>query len=359
MSAKQRLRVALIGQGSMGRAHSNAFHQVNHFFDTPYDLDLALICGRNPENLQRMAARWGWRETATDWRAVMDRLDIDIVNIALPNYLHSEVALAAAGAGKIVLCEKPLATSVDDARRMAQAVRGKPNMVWFNYRRVPSVAFTRRLIDQNRIGAPFHYRGFYCQEWGNDPSRPPSWKTDPAQAGSGVLGDILSHAVDLALYLNGPIAEVSAMQHTFAANRQVDDATLVLVRFANGSVGTLEATRFATGFKNRNAFELHGARGAVRFNLEDMNRLEFADATDDRELQGFRNLLVNDNRFWKPGHIVGYEHTFIAALGEFLEALHAGLRFRPDFDDALQVEQVLAAVQHSSNSKAWKAVQLK
>jgi len=354
-----RLRIALIGQGFMGKAHSNAYHQAGHFFDLPYELERAVLCGRNETTLGGMSARWGWRETCTDWRSVVERPDIDVVDIAVPNHLHTEIALAAAAAGKIVLCEKPLATTVEDARRMADAVRGRPSMVWFNYRRVAAVELTRQLIDDGRLGDPFHYRGLYLQEWGNDPTRPPGWKTDAAQAGSGVLGDILSHSVDLAVYLNGPIAEVCAMQHTFAAGRNVDDATLVLVRFANGSIGTLEATRYATGAKNRNSYELHGSRGAVRFSLEDLNRLEFFDGTEAKPLQAYRNILVNETRFWKPGHILGYEHTFIAALGEFLLSLHGGQLFHPDFDDALRVQLVLEAIAKSGNSRGWQTVELK
>ena len=360
--ADRTLRVALIGQGFMGRAHSNAYRQVKHFFDVPFDLDCRVICGRNRAGLEAMASRWGWSETATDWCAVVERGDIDVVDIATPNALHAEIALAAAAAGKIVLCEKPLACTLDDATRMAAAVRGRPSMVWFNYRRVPAIAFTRRLIDENRIGRVFHYRATYLQEWGNDPTRPPGWKLERAQAGSGVLGDLLSHLIDTALYLNGPVTSVSAMQQTFAAGREIDDATAVLALFANGSVGTFEATRYAVGCRNRNAFEIHGANGMARFNLEDLNRLEFFDAADPRNLQGPRNLLVTGPdqpyaaNFWKPGHIIGYEHTFIAALGDFLTALAAGNEFHPCFEDGVRVQVVLDAIERAAASRAWVCV---
>jgi predicted dehydrogenase len=348
------LNVALIGQGFMGRAHSNAYRQVNHFFETPFDLQLKVICGRNQSGLEKMAATWGWEEISTDWRSVIGRNDIDVIDVAAPNWLHAEMAIAAAEAGKIVLCEKPLAVSPAQARQMADAVRGVPNMVWFNYRRVPAIAFTRRLIEEGRIGQVFHYRATYLQEWGNDPTRPPGWKLQKSQAGSGVLGDLLSHLIDTALYLNGPIAEVSAMMHTFAPGRDVDDATLLLARFANGSIGSFEATRYAVGCRNRNAFEIHGSKGMARFDLEDLNRLEFFDAADARNLQGARRLLVTgpdqpySTNFWKPGHIIGYEHTFIAALGDFLRSLESGEPFHPDFEDGLAVEQVLAAVEASA-----------
>jgi predicted dehydrogenase len=343
----------------MGKAHSNALHQAPHFFDIPYELRRTLLCGRDQQGLDRMASRWGWEETATDWRAAVERADIDVVDIATPNHLHAPIALAALEAGKIVWCEKPLATTLEESARMAQEARGRRTLVWFNYRRVPAVAFARQLVDQDRIGRPFHYRATYLQEWGNDPTRPPNWKVRAAEAGSGVLGDLLSHSVDTALYLNGPIAQVSAMQHTFAdvgAHRDIDDATLALARFANGSVGTFEATRFATGARNRNGFELHGANGAVRFNLEDLNRLEFVDATESRNLQGSRSILVTGpdhpywSSFWKPAHIIGYEHTFIATLADFLFALAADQPFHPDFADAHRVQEVLDAMAKSARS---------
>ncbi|MSV30196.1 MAG: Gfo/Idh/MocA family oxidoreductase, partial [Bryobacterales bacterium] len=236
------LSIAIVGQGSMGRAHSNAYRQAPHFFDTPFTPRLKVICGRNQAGLDRMASVWGWEETATDWRQVVERKDIDVVDVAVPNALHAPIAIAAAEAGKIVFCEKPLAVSAEEGARMVAAANGVRTMVWFNYRRVPAIAFTRRLIEEGRIGEAFHYRATYLQEWGNDPSRPPGWKTDRAQAGSGVLGDLLSHSIDTALYLNGPVSEVSAMLHTFAPGRDVDDAVLALARFKNGSIGTFEAT---------------------------------------------------------------------------------------------------------------------
>ncbi len=356
------LNVGLIGQGFMGKAHSNAYCQVGHFFDSGYRIRQKVICGRNAESLAKIANTWGWEETATDWRAVVERSDIDAVDVAVPNALHAEISIAAAQAGKMVLCEKPLAASLDQALRMAEAVRGRPNLVWFNYRRVPAIAFTRRLVDEDRIGRVFHYRARYLQEWGNDPTRPPGWKLDKATAGSGVLGDLLSHLVDTALYLNGPIAEVSALMHTFAENRDVDDATLLLARFANGSIGTFEATRYAVGVRNGNIFEMHGQRGMARFNLEDLNRLEYFDATDPRNLQGARNLLVTGpdhpywSNFWKPAHIIGYEHTFIATLGDFLASLDSGSEFHASFEDGVAVHRVLDAAERSARQPSWVAV---
>ena len=347
----------------MGRAHSNAYCQAPHFFDLPYNVDCRVVCGRNRESLEKMAATWGWREIATDWRAVVERSDIDLVDVAVPNSLHAAVAMAAAQAGKMVACEKPLATSAEEGARMAAAARGVASFVWFNYRRAPAVAFCRQLIEQGRIGRVFHYRATYLQEWGNDLARPPGWKTQRAEAGSGVLGDLLSHLVDTAMWLNGPIREVSSLLHTFAAGRDVDDAALLLVRFENGSLGSFEATRYAVGCRNRNAFEIHGERGMLHFNLEDMNRLEFLDATEVRNLHGARSMLINGPdhpyaaNFWKPGHIIGYEHTFIAALADFLFAVSRGETPHPNFDDAQRTQLVLDAAERSAASRAWQPVE--
>jgi predicted dehydrogenase len=355
MSARKTLRIALIGQGFMGRAHSNAYCQAPHFFDLPFDLRRQVICGRNLAALEPMAATWGWEETATDWRAVIERPDIDVVDIATPNVLHAEMAVAAAEAGKIVFCEKPLAVTAEEGARMVEAVRRVPNMVWFNYRRVPGIVLSRRLVEEERLGQVYHYRATYLQEGGNDPKRPPNWKTQRAEAGSGVLGDLLSHSIDAALYLNGPIREVSAMMHTFAAGRDVDDATLLLARFENGSVGTFEATRYAVGCRNSNRFEVHGSKGMLSFNLEHLNHLEFFDATGGRETEGPRRLLAS-NPYWKPGHVIGYEHTFVSALADFLRALDAGEPFHPDFEDAQQVQRVLRAVEESARKREWTVV---
>jgi len=361
--SKATLRVALLGQGFMGRAHSNAFRQVKHFFDVPFDLELRLLCGRDPDRLARTARLWGWRQTAADWRAAVERPDIDLVDIALPNALHAEAAIAAAQAGKIVLCEKPLALSAEQSRRMAEAARRLPTMVWFNYRRAPAVALARQLIEQGRLGRPYHYRAVYLQEWARRTDLPPTWKLERAQAGAGVVADLASHLVDLALWLNGPIRELTALTHTFVPGRDVEDAGLFLARFDNGSLGSFEATRFATACRNRNAFEIHGSAGMLAFNLEDMNRLQFADAAEGGPLEGPRNLLVTGPdhpyaaNFWKPGHIIGYEHTFIAALGDFLGALARGERFRPDFEDGHRVQLVLDAVERSAEARRWVAVQ--
>jgi predicted dehydrogenase len=355
-------RVALLGQGFMGKAHSNAYCQAGHFYDLPYRVRRRLICGRDADALARMAQRWEWEETATDWRAAIDREDIDAVDIALPNHLHAPAAIAAAQAGKIVLCEKPLAISLDEARTMLEAARNVPTLVWFNYRRVPAIAFARQLIDEGRLGTVFHYDAAYRQQWGPDPSRAATWRMDPAQAGSGVADDLLTHLLDTALYLNGPMAEGIAVNRTFTPNRKVDDAVVAIVKFANNSVGTFEATRFGIGCKNAKTFQIHGSGGMLRFNLERLNELEFVDASIPSIEQGPKDLLVTDLKhpifpnFWRPGHIIGYEHTFIAAFAEFLQSLSRGERFRPDFADAFAVQRALDALQQSAATRRWMPI---
>jgi predicted dehydrogenase len=356
------LRIALLGQGFMGKAHSNAYCQAGHFFDLPYRLHRTLLCGRDATSLAAMADRWGWESTSTDWRSAIARDDIDVVDIALPNHLHAPAAIAAAEAGKIVLCEKPLALSVDEARAMAHAARGVRTMVWFNYRRVPAIAYARQLIADGRLGQVFHYDAAYRQQWGADLSRAATWRMDPAQAGSGVAGDLMSHLLDTAFYLNGPITDTVATSRTFAPGRAVDDAVVAVANFANGSVGTFEATRFGIGCKNANSFQIHGSGGMFRFNLERLNHLEFVDASNPSTEQGPRDLLVTDPKhplfgaFWRPGHIIGYEHTFIAALAEFLSCLSRDEAFHPDFADGLAVQQGLDALQRSITSRQWTRV---
>ena len=356
------LRVALLGQGFMGKAHSNAYCQAGHFFDLPFKIRRTLLCGRDGSSLAVMAERWGWEETSTDWRTAIDRKDIDAVDISLPNHLHGPVAIAAAQAGKIVMCEKPLSLTVDEARAMVDAAARVPTMVWFNYRRVPAIAYARQLIDEGRLGTIYHYDAAYRQQWGADLSRAATWRMDPALAGSGVADDLLTHLLDTALYLNGGMSEGVAITRTFAPNRQVDDAFVAMVQFANGSLGTFDATRFGIGCKNANSFQIHGSGGMLRFNLERLNHLEFVDASNPSVEQGPRDLLVTDlkhpifGNFWRPGHIIGYEHTFIAALAEFLECVSRGVRFHPDFSDALAVQCALDALQQSARTRQWVAI---
>ena len=357
--SKQKLNIAMIGTGFIAKAHSNAFRQVGHFFNVPYELSLKIICGRNQAKLDSAATQWGWQELATDWQAVVCRSDVDVVDIAVPNALHAPIAIAAAQAGKVVLCEKPLATSLRDAETMARAMRQVPSLVWFNYRRIPAVVFAKHLITEGRIGHVYHYRAVYLNQSGNDPSKANTWRYRRAEAGMGAGGDLLSHSIDSALYLNGPITELNAMTHTFAPGRDVDDATLLLARFANGSIGTFEATRYGVGCRNRKTFEINGSKGMLRFNLEEMNQLKFLDATEPSSQQGVRNLMVTgpdhpySENFWKPGHIIGYEHTFIATLGDFLQALARKKTSNADLDAAVSVQRVLDAVERSAESRSW------
>ena len=355
----KQLNIAMIGNGFIARAHSNAFNQVGHFFETPYSLNLKVVCGRNQSKLEAFARHWGWAETATDWENVVGRKDIDVVDIAVPNALHAPIALAAAKAGKMVFCEKPLALSLGEAQKMAAAARDVPNLVWFNYRRVPAVAFARQLIDEGRLGQTYHYRAYYFNQSGADPAKGQTWRYRAGEAGSGAIGDLLSHSIDMAIYLNGEIAELSAMKHTFMPGREVDDAVLVMARFANGSLGSFEASRFGVGRRNGNGFEMYAAKGSLAFDLEEMNRLRYFDATDPGNLQADRNILVTgpdhpySANFWKPGHLVGYEHTFIATLGDFLKNLAKGAPFHPNFDDAVRTQAVLDAVEASAQSNNW------
>jgi predicted dehydrogenase len=361
MGQSKTLNIAMVGYGFMGRAHSNAFHQATKFFDLPWNLKLKTICGRNQPKLDRMANQWGWEETAAHWEEVVNRADIDIVDICTPNYLHEPIAVAAAKAGKIVLCEKPLANSVAEAERMTAAAGELPTLVWFNYRRAPAAMLARQLIEQGRIGEVYHYRALYLQSWGRDPGDPQAWRFDPKEAGSGVMGDLLSHSLDLATWLNGTIGQLCAHVQTFAPGRQVDDAVTVMTQFSNGSVGTFEATRFATGNLNRNCFEINGSKGSVEFNMEQMNYLNFFETRDEAPVQGRHEIMVTGpghayvGDFWPPGHIIGYEHTFIATLVDFLRCLAAGEQFHPNFVDALQTQRLLEVVQKSNEGRSWLA----
>src|SRR5919108_65285 len=357
--SKQKLNVAMIGTGFIAKAHSNAFHQVSRFFQTPFEFHRKVICGRNQARLEAMSSQWGWQEVSTDWRQIVSRQDVHVIDIAVPNALHGPIALAAAREGKMILCEKPLAVSLEEAEHMAKAAHQVPNMVWFNYRRVPAVAFAKKLIDEGRLGESFHYRALYLNQSGNDPAKASGWRYQRIHAGSGAMGDLLAHSIDTALYLNGPIAQLFAMTHTFFPNRDVDDAAVFICRFANGSIGTFEATRYGIGCRNRNTFEINGSKGMVSFNLENMNWLEFHDATEEPRLQASRKIMVTGpdhpywENFWKPGHTIGYEHTFIAALGDFLASLERKQVFHPNFDDAVAVQRVLDAVERSAATRNW------
>jgi predicted dehydrogenase len=369
------LRVALIGHRFMGRAHSNAWRQVSRFFSLPRAPVLQVICGRDPAETARAAETLGFAEWSTDWQEVVRRPDVDLCDIATPVAMHHPMALAAAAAGKAILCEKPLARDAGEAAEMLAAVRaaGVPHMLCHNYRRVPAVTLARRLIEEGRLGRLFHFRGVYLHDRLVDPRAPRTWRLVRAEAGSGVIGDLGSHVIDLARYLCGEIDEVSGSLTTFVTERplpdgsgrlapvDVDDAATALLRFANGAVGTLEVSRFATGRRNYNRFEVNGSGGSVVFNLERLNELEYFDPADGA-LAGFRDILVTQRdhpyvaAFWPPGHVLGWEHTFIHAFRDFIQAIADGAPVSPDFEDGLRAQRVIDAVQRAATSRAWERV---
>jgi predicted dehydrogenase len=382
---KRTLNVALIGYKFMGKAHSNAWRQAPRFFDLPVDIRLTTICGRNRAGVRRAARQFGWENIETDWRNVVDDRKIDIVDICTPNDSHCEIALAAAANGKAILCEKPLALDVDQARRMAAAVKGArvPNMVCHNYRRVPAIALAKQMIDDGEIGKVFHFRARYAQDWIVDPKFPLVWRLQSNKAGSGALGDLGSHIVDLARYLVGELKDVCANEQTFVRQRpsagrdaalrrpvgaarrpyhaaiDVDDAVTMIGLFRNGALASLEATRFASGRKNALTFEINGSDGSLVFDLEKMNRLKFFSRRDRQDRQGFRDILVTApthpyiDKWWPPGHMIGYEHTFIHTVADFVRAFTTRKRAQPDFADALKTQRVLAAMQRSATTRRF------
>lgn len=354
--------VAILGHRFMGRAHSNAWSQAAKFFDLPVKPVLKVAAGRDREALQAFADRWGWEEIVTDWREAVNRDDIHIVDIALPQHLHHEAALAAAKAGKHLFCEKPLAVTSALAEEMRAAAEsaGVVHYLNHNYRRAPAVTLARQLIDEGRIGTIYHWRGAYRQSWLVDPNVPVNWKLRKETAFAGPQWDLNSHSVDLAHYLVGDIRAVSGMMRTFIPERplaedpsrtgpvEVEDAALMMVEFANGALGTFEATRFATGRRNRHTFEISGSKGALAWDLEDLNRLHFYDHTEAPHLRGWRNILATERihpyaNWWPPGHIIGYEHTFVHAVADFLKAVAARGPVEPNFRDGVRIMRVLEA----------------
>ena len=371
------VNVALIGYAFMGRAHSNAWRQVGRFLSPKLQPRLKVLCGRDRGNVKRAAAQLGWDEFATDWREVIARPDIDVVDVSTPGDSHAEIAIAAAQAGKAILCEKPLANDVREAKAMWKAVQkaGVTHMLCHNYRRIPAVMLARELVASGKLGCIFHYRGTYLQDWCIDPALPLYWRFRKEKAGSGSLGDILSHSLDLGRYVTGSeVTEVSGALETFIKMRPlpenpkkkgrvtVDDAALTLVRFANGALGSIEGTRFAAGRKNYNRFEVNGSKGSVAFNLERMNELEYFSRDDDGKEQGFRQIMVTEpshaftGSWWPPGHIIGYEHTFTHTVHDFLNAMASGKRVRPDFEDGVRNQLVLEAIERSAASRRWVTV---
>ena len=367
MPKRRTLSVALIGTKFMGRAHSNAWRQAPRFFDLPADIRMAAICGRDRAGTHRAAKILGWERAVTDWKAIMTDPLIDIVDICTPNDSHAEMAIGAARAGKAILCEKPLARDVAEARRMVDAVKRArvANMVCHNYRRVPAVALAKQMIDAGEMGRRiYHFRARYAQDWIADENFPLVWRLQSKVAGSGALGDIGAHIIDLARFLVGEIAGVSAVNETFVKRRltknrsyakvDVDDAVSVVGKFKNGAMLNLEATRFAPGRKNQLSFEINGSRGSLAFDLEKMNRLRFYDAKDPEHARGFRDIIVTEpshpyiKNWWPAGHIIGYEHSFVHTIVDFVSAIITRRRAQPDFADALQTQRVLDLIQRAA-----------
>ena len=377
----KRLNVGLIGYKFMGKAHSNAYRSVNMFFDCGADVVMKAICGRNREGVKAAAKQLGWESYETDWKKLVKRADIDIVDIVTPGFMHCEMAVGAAKAGKHVICEKPLANTVAEAEKMVAAVEkaGVKNMVAYNYRRVPAIVYAKQLIDQGKLGKLFHFRATYLQSWIVDPSFPLVWRLEKDKAGSGALGDIGSHIIDLAHFLVGDISKLVATTKTFVKERPiveevsglsatakgtakgkvtVDDAVLIIAHFKNGALGSLEATRFATSRMNQNSFEVNGSKGSITFDLEDLNRLGVA-FRKDGDLEGFRSVLCTNathpymEAWWPPGHIIGWEHTFTHEIADFAKAVVNNIEVKPDFADGLKCDRVMAAVEESAKKGVW------
>ena len=374
MTSRRTLNVGLIGYRFMGKAHSNAWRQAPRFFDLAATVCMKTICGRDARAVQKAAADFGWEQSATDWRAVVDDPEIDIIDISTPNDTHAEIAIAAAAAGKAILCEKPLGRNIAECERMLTAVKRARvvHMVCHNYRRVPAIALARAMIERGELGKRlFHYRARYAQDWIIDPEFPLVWRLQSKVAGSGSLGDLGSHIIDLARYLVGEFREVCASLQTFVRERPlpengkcrgkvtVDDAAAIIGRFRNGALATLEATRFAHGRKNALTIEINGSQGSLVFDLEHMNRLRFYSAADAEDNRGFRDILVTEGAhpyvgsWWPPGHVIGYEHSFVHTVAEFVRAIVADKSVHPTFADGLANQRVLDAVQQSAKTKQW------
>ncbi|BBO24165.1 MAG: Gfo/Idh/MocA family oxidoreductase [Fimbriimonadaceae bacterium] len=380
--AKRVLNVGLIGYQFMGKAHSNMYRQVGHYFDLDIEVNMHTLCGRTAHAVEAAAEKLGWANVATDWRAVVENPEIDVIDVSTPGDSHCEIACAAAEAGKMVFCEKPIGNTLKQAKDMLEAVRlnGVPNLVFHNYRAAPAVALAKIMIDSGRLGTIYHMRATYLQDWIADPQFPLVWRLQKERAGSGALGDIHSHIIDLGRFLLGEFESVVGKLHTFIEERPlvaatddklgakaseqmgkvtVDDASMCLAKFRCGALGTFEASRFAVGRKNYNRFEINGSKGSVVFNLERMNELEYYNAADPDGEQGFRLIQATEaahpyaGHYWPPGHIIGYEHTFINLMADALSAISEGKRCSPDFQDGYENQRVLDAIERSSLSGSW------
>jgi predicted dehydrogenase len=378
--AKKPLNIGMIGYGFMGKAHTNAYATVGNFFELEYEPVLKALCARNAEKAQVFADNWGYESVETDWRALIARDDIDAVDICVPNNLHKEISIAAAEAGKMILCEKPIAMDVAEGKAMCEAVEkaGVENMVWYNYRRVPAVTFAKNIIDSGNLGRIFHYRANFLQDWTISEDLPQGgealWRLDADAAGSGVTGDLLAHCIDTAIWLNGGIKDVSAMTETFIKERvhqdtgqvqkvTIDDACSFLCHFDNGSLGLFESTRYARGHKALYTFEINGEHASIKWDLHDLHRLEYFDHRLEGPMRGWRSIHVSDGdhpymgNWWVPGLNIGYEHSFVHQVADFIKGLESGVPAGPTFRDALETQKICDAVLKSGASRSWQDVQ--
>lgn len=376
MSAEKTLNIGMIGYGFMGKAHSNAYCKVNHFFDLEYRPVLKAVCARNEERVKAFADQWGYESVETDWRVLVERDDIDAIDICTPNNLHKDIAIAAAAAGKMILCEKPLARTPEEGAEMCKAVEaaGVMNTVWYNYRRLPAVTLAKNIVDEGRLGRIFHYRANFLQDWTIAADLPQGgealWRLDIDAAGSGVTGDLLAHCIDTALWINGPIKSVTAMTETFVKERMhnltgkvepvgIDDACAFLARFENGSLAIFESTRYARGHKALYTFEINGENASISWDLHDLHRLKYFDHGDDSVVRGWRNIHVSDSdqpyldHWWVPGLQIGYEHSFVHQVADFLEGVAKGEPVSPTFQEAQETQKVCAAILASAASGQW------
>jgi predicted dehydrogenase len=378
MSKKKVLRIGLIGTGFMGRTHSNGYKRVGDFFpELEYQPVLKAVCARSEDKVKAFAAQWGYESVETDWKKLIARDDIDAVDICTPNDMHAEIAIAAAAAGKMILCEKPLSRTLEEGQRMVEAVKKAKvnNTVWYNYRRLPAVTLAKQIVDSGKLGRIFHYRANFLQDWTISADLPQGgaglWRLDSDVAGSGVTGDLLAHCIDTAMWLNGGIKDVSAMTETFIKDRVhqltgkvqkvgIDDACIFHCHFENGSLGLFESTRYARGHKALYTFEINGEHASIRWDLHDLNRLEYFDHKDDSIVRGWRSIHVTDgdqpymDKWWVPGLGIGYEHSFIHQVADFLKSLETGKPCSPTFQDAQETQKVCEAVIASANTRSWK-----
>jgi myo-inositol 2-dehydrogenase/D-chiro-inositol 1-dehydrogenase len=375
----KKLNIGMVGYGFMGRTHSNAFRQAPRFFDVPYEPVLKTLCARNKARADAFAAKWGYETVATDWRALVESKDIDLIDIASPNDTHAEIAIAAAKAGKAVMCEKPLGRNAAESAAMTKAVEaaGVANSVWYNYRRVPAVTMAKQIVDEGKLGRVFHYRAKFLQDWTISADLPQGgeglWRLDVSVAGSGVTGDLLAHCIDSAMWLNGPIDEVSAITETFIKSRKhnltgkvepvgIDDASLFIARFRNGALATFEATRYARGHKALYTLEINGEHASMFWDLHDLHRLQYFDHKDEGRLRGWRSIHITDSdhpymkHWWVPGLQIGYEHSFTHQAADFLAAMAEGKSASPTFREALETDKVTDAVLASGRERRWVKV---